>query len=149
MSTIQRKEILEVLVRMPLHRLKRIIFLESMDSLRVCLSVAALTWSALLYWPGDTFNRPTYDLMNYVAGELWWATAFLLQGVVMLLALLYDYRDRFVVLFDCVMGCVLWSACTVMMLLSVYPPPAAISAEIIMAFASWWVLVRFLADEVE
>jgi hypothetical protein len=32
------------------------------------------------------------------------------------------------------------------MLMSVYPPPAAISAEIAAAFASWWVLVRFSVD---
>ena len=118
MSTIQRKEILEVLISMPVQKLKRIIFLENLDSIRLCLAAAALVWAGLLYWPGDTFNRPTYNLMNYVAGELWWATAFLLQGVVMLMALLYDYRDRFVLLFDCVMGCVLWSAGTVMTLLS-------------------------------
>lgn len=125
-----------------------IFFTSDLKGVRFFLSLAALIWAVMLFWPGDTFTRPTYGIMEQAMPEEAWAALFGIQGVVMLGALLYDYRGRAVVFLDCILECVLWTSCTIAMFLSVFPPPAAISAEIAMAVASWWNLVRFLSDGV-
>ena len=113
---------------------------------RFFLAMASLTWAFLLFWPGDTFQRPTYTLMGKFATEWVWACLFLVQGGLALYSLLYKSRNKFLLLGDGILGCILWTGSCVAMLLSVYPPPAAISAEIIAAFMSWWILVRYPVD---
>ena len=124
------------------NRAIEVLVLSDMLAVRFCLSVAAILWAVMLFWPGETFDRPTYFVMRQFAPEPVWATLFLAQGVVMIAYLLYDCTNRVVLCVDSVLGCGLWTCCTIAMIISVFPPPAAISAEIAMALASWWNLVR-------
>ena len=124
-------------------RLNYLLWCSDLEATRFTLAMAALMWALLLFWPGETFSRPTYSLMGQMAPEWAWASLFGLQGTVMLYSLLTGWRNALVMVVDAVLGCALWSASCIAMLLSIYPPPAAISAEIAAAFASWWVLVRF------
>ena len=126
-----------------LRRYAHLLLNADMQSTRVILAWGAILWSLMLFWPGDTFDRPTYTIMGHIASEEVWATAFGVQGVVMLWSLLYGYRNRITLMIDAVLGCLLWSTSCLCMLASVYPPPAAISAEITSAVASWWFLVRY------
>jgi hypothetical protein len=124
-------------------RYLHILFQSDLEATRLLLSWGALFWALMLFWPGDTFGRPTYTIMGHYASEHVWATAFLLQGAVMMYSLLFGYKSRITLVVDAVLGCVLWTVSCLCMLASVYPPPAAISAEICAAVASWWVLVRY------
>ena len=128
-------------------RLRHLMFDIDMEGTRFTLALAACLWSIMLFWSGDTFDRPTYIVMASIANELTWATLFGLQGICAFYSLLAEKKNRFLFNFDAVLGCLLWSGSCVAMLMSVYPPPAAISAEIAAAFASWWVLVRFSVDK--
>ena len=128
-------------------RLRHLMFGIDMEGTRFTLALAACLWSVMLFWSGDTFDRQTYSVMASIADELTWATLFGLQGICAFYSLLAEKKNRFLFNFDAVLGCLLWSGSCVAMLMSVYPPPAAISAEIAAAFASWWVLVRFSVDK--
>ncbi len=127
-------------------RINDILWGSDLIASRFFLALASLMWAFLLFWPGDTFTRPTYTLMGKFGGEWTWAFLFLIQGGLALYSLLYKSRNRILLIGDGVLGCFLWTGSCVAMLLSVYPPPAAISAEIIAAFMSWWILVRYPVD---
>jgi hypothetical protein len=124
-------------------RYLHILFQSDLEATRLMLAWGAVFWAVMLFWPGDTFSRPTYTIMGSYASEHVWAAAFLLQGVVMMYSLICGYKSRITLVVDAVLGCILWTVSCLCMLASVYPPPAAISAEICAAVASWWVLVRY------
>lgn len=109
---------------------------------RLLMGIAEFWWFALLAWPGATFGRPTYNHMAACMPEEAWALVFLASSVTQITIVLR--RD-----FHCVLAryfaawnMVLWVYVVVSMLLSVYPPPAAISAEITLAMAAIWIWVR-------
>jgi Na+/citrate or Na+/malate symporter len=84
--------------------------------------------------------------MSKFANETTWAILFGLQGLAGLYSIIHKSRDKLLLVTDAVLGCMLWTGSCVAMLLSVYPPPAAISAEIVAAIMSWWILVRYPID---
>ncbi len=127
-------------------RLIYIIECSSLTTLRLNLAVASILWGLLLFWPGETFSRPTYSLMGKFASEHIWAALFLLQGLVALYSVIYRVKSKIMLMSDGILGCILWTGSCIAMLLSVYPPPAAISAEITAAITSWWILIRYPYD---
>ncbi len=127
-------------------RLSVILWGSDLIATRFFLASASLMWSFLLFWPGDTFARPTYSLMSKFAGEITWAILFGVQGLAGIYSIIHKSRNHLLLISDAALGCALWTGSCVAMLLSVYPPPAAISAEIIAAIMSWWVLVRYPVD---
>lgn len=127
-------------------RVKQVLLESDLDSTRFFLALAATLWGVLLFWPDDTFSRQTYSVMKSIASEWVWASAFLVQGLLAFWSLFKSRNTIPFFLLDVLLGCVLWSSSCIAMLVSVYPPPAAISAEISAAFASWWVLVRYSLD---
>lgn len=126
-----------------LNRFLHILKYSDLEAIRFFLSLSALVWALLLFWTGDTFSRPTYTVMAMIANETAWAVAFLVQGVVSLYAVLAKKETNWLFMSDALFGCILWTGSCFAMLLSVSPPPAAISAEIVAALASWWVVVRY------
>ena len=126
-----------------------------MMATRFSLAIGALLWSTLLFWPGDLFTpaRPTYFIMSQIASETSWATLFLIQGWIAMYTLLFKARNHVTLALDAFLGCSLWTASTLACYLShfhgwdTYQPPAAMSAEVILMFASWWHLVRYWAEE--
>lgn len=115
---------------------------------RLTLALAELLWFVMLAWPGDTFSRPTYAHMAAVMSEDAWALVFLLSAVTQAgITLQHDQHTRFARYFAG-WNASLWGYVVVSMLLSVYPPPAAIAGEIAMTFGAIWIFIRpyLLAD---
>lgn len=110
---------------------------------RLCLAFASLIWAVLLLWNGDTFVRETYSVMRQFAPEEVWGIAFLVHSLGTFYSLFWEEESSKVFVVDAVLGCVLFTTSAVSMLVAVYPPPAAISSEIVAAMASWWVFVRW------
>jgi len=110
---------------------------------RLYIALSSLLWSLLLFWPSSTFESQTYTLMFHFASKTTWAVMFGFVGLFGLVTLFYDLRNRAALFFDAAFSCVLWTGSCVAILLSVYPAPAAISAEITTAMLSWWILATY------
>jgi hypothetical protein len=109
---------------------------------RLLLGLSEFTWFLLLLWPGPTFGRPTYNHMAHVMGEEAWAVVFFLSAATQVtIVIRRDFHCRLARYFAA-WNMVLWVFVVVSMLLSVYPPPAAISAEIVLSLAAVWIWVR-------
>lgn len=133
-------------------RIHHIMWKSDMEATRLSLAMGSLLWAALLFWPGELFapSRTTYTVMAEIMSENCWAAAFLLQGLVMTYSLLWGYKSRISFVADALLGCVLWTGSTAACFLAhyhgsigSYQPPAAMSYELVAAFASWWHLVRY------
>jgi len=120
----------------------RALFSKDMVSARVMLAIAEFLWFALLAWPGDTFGRPTYNGMAEVMPEECWAMVFLatcmMQSSIIGKENFHSREARWFAFYNAF----LWGFVVISMLRSVYPPPAAISAEITMALASVWIWLK-------
>lgn len=83
-------------------------------------------------------------MMGKFAPEWVWAAAFGFHGVFSMFAISRDHiKEKIDMCFEGVFGCLLWTSSCFFMIFSVYPPPAAISAEIVAAFSSWVILARY------
>ena len=133
-----------------------------MYATRLWIALGSLTWSILLFWPGDLFvNRPTYKLMAAVAGEHALATAFLVHSMWALYTLLTRTRNHVTLAMDAFLGFILWTSSTLLCFaahwphsdadlidkLIAYPMPAAMSGELWLSIASFWHLIRYWAEE--
>lgn len=122
--------------------ISRAMFDTNLVATRFSLAIAEFLWAILLFWPGHTFDRPTYMIMSHVMPEHVWAFVFLLTGCLQLLIVM---RECFHTLFSrlfATWNALLWGFVVMSMLLSVYPPPAAISGEIALALGAIWIWVR-------
>lgn len=111
-------------------------------SSRLVLGLAELFWFLLLIWPGETFGRPTYNGMARVMPEEAWALVFALSSFTQFTIVIRQDFHCWPARYFAAWNMVLWVYVVVSMLLSVYPPPAAISAEITLALASIWIWIR-------
>ena len=120
----------------------RVAFFSDLHATRFTLGLAEMLWAVTLLWQGDTFGRPTYTVMSHVMSEEAWGLVFLLSGVTQFTILFQgDFHSKFPVRFAA-WNAVLWIYVVVSMYLSVSPPPAAISGELALAIAAFWVYVR-------
>ena len=110
---------------------------------RCTLALAELFWSIMLFWPGDTFLRPTYKHMAMIANEEIWAVILLLSAITQLTIVLQDdFHSKFAKYFSA-WNAVLWIFVGIISpLLSVTPPPAAMGGEMALAVASFWIWLR-------
>lgn len=109
---------------------------------RLTLGLAELLWSLTLFWPGDTFDRPTYHVMAQLFSENMWAVIFLFSGVTQISIAISGNVNHWFSRIFAGWNAALWVYVTVAMYFSVYPPPAAISGEAALAIASVWIWVR-------
>jgi len=120
----------------------RVLWDSDLIASRVTLAMSEFFWAVMLLWPGDTFTRPTYSHMAMVISEEAWGILFLISSTTQLtIVLLDDLHSKFARYFAG-WNAVLWGYTVFSMLLSVYPPPAAIGGEIALAFAALWIWVR-------
>jgi hypothetical protein len=125
-----------------LHSATRALFDSDLVASRLIIALAEWFWFALLVWPGDTMARPTYHVMSHVMTENAWAFVFLMSAVMQTtIVLTQSYHTLFARMFSG-FNAALWLFVVISMLLSVTPPPAAISGEIALAFASIWIWLR-------
>lgn len=111
-------------------------------SSRLTLAFGEFCWTVVLFWPGDTFDRPTYSHMSVVMNEEIWGIVFLLSCMTQVtIVLLDDMHSTFARYFAC-WNAGLWVYTVYSMLSSVYPPPAAIGGEIALALSACWIWAR-------
>ena len=125
-----------------LHGMSRAIFDSDLIASRLALFLAEALWAIMLFWPGDTFDRPTYSEMAKLAPELVWATAFGVSAVLQICIVIYQQCHKpWAHAFAC-WNAMLWCASVVLMLVGVYPPPAAIGGELALAVSALWIAIR-------
>ena len=122
--------------------MSRALFDSDLIASRLALSLAEALWAIMLFWPGDTFGRPTYSEMAKLAPELVWATAFGVSAVLQICIVIYRQCEHtWAQLFTC-WNAALWCGSVVLMLKGVYPPPAAIGGEVALAVSALWIAIR-------
>ena len=113
-----------------LHGMSRALFDSDLIASRLALFIAEALWAIMLFWPGDTFDRPTYSEMTKVAPEQVWATASGVSAELQICIVIYQQCSRAWAHTFAAWNAVLWCASVVLMLKAVYPPPAAIGGEV-------------------
>lgn len=109
---------------------------------RLTLFLAELLWAIMLLWPGDTFNRPTYNAMSSFTIEEVWGLIFAISSFLQLYIVVSEsFKTKFARYFAA-WNAFLWVYIVVGMLGSVYPPPAAIGGEIALTVLALWIFVR-------
>ena len=109
---------------------------------RLALFLAEALWAIMLFWPGDTFERPAYSEMAKVAPELFWATAFGISAVLQICIVIYRQCHKpWAHAFAC-WNAALWCASVGLMFVGVYPPPAAIGGEVALTVSALWIAIR-------
>lgn len=122
--------------------LSKALFDSDLVATRITLALAEFMWAVMLFWPGDTFARPTYFVMSQVANEITWALLFSITAAFQVtIVVLRDYGGKFARYFSA-WNAVMWVFVVSSMLISVYPPPAAVGGEIALACAAAWIWVR-------
>lgn len=123
-------------------QLSIILFESDLIMTRITLGFSELLWFILLIWQGDTFNRPTYHNMSLLFSENTWALIFLVSAFCQFkIALKQEFHTSFSHIFAA-WNASLWIYIVGSMLLSVYPPPAAIAGEIALAFSALLIWMR-------
>lgn len=118
------------------------LFDSDMVSIRLVLGIAEFFWCSMLLWPGDTFARPTYQILGILMPELCWAFVFgvtsILQFHIAFQRCWYEPWARVFATWNAS----LWFLTVGSMILSVYPPPAAVGGEMALAIAALWIWAR-------
>ena len=120
----------------------RALFDSDLVATRLWLALAEFFCAVMLFLPGDTFDRPTYDLMGQIAPELCWAAMFLVSSVVQFQIVAFELCVTRLAHWFAGFNAALWVSSIWMMLLSVYPPPAAIGAGAALGVAAIWIWVQ-------
>jgi hypothetical protein len=120
----------------------RLLMGSDLHGVRLLLAVAETVWMITLIWPGDSFSRPTYQVMSMVMSEPAWALVFAMTSACQWSILFSGkYHDRLAVIFAA-WNSTLWWFVVVCMYTSISPPPAAISGEFSLAVGASWVWMR-------
>ena len=122
--------------------MSRALFDSDLIATRLALFLAEMLWAVMLFWPGDTFARPTYSEMGLLAPEWAWACAFGISAVLQISIVVYQQCSRPWAHLFAAWNASLWLSVVVLMVVSVYPPPAAIGGEIALAVSAMWMAVR-------
>ena len=127
--------------------LTRAIFDSDLISTRLTLALAEAMWCFMLLWRGDTFERPTYTIMGQAAPEMAWTLIFGITAAIQFVIVLRgDFQAAWARVFA-TWNAGLWCFTVGSMLLSVYPPPAAVGGEIALTVAALWIWARPLLLE--
>ena len=122
--------------------MSRALFDSDLVATRLVLFLAEAMLATMLWWPGDTFERPTYSVMGQHAPEVVWACAFGVSAVLQLSIVLYEQCQRLWARVFAVWNAALWLSAVALMIAGVYPPPAAIGGEIALTVSAVWIAVR-------
>lgn len=122
--------------------MSRALFDSDLIASRLTLFLAEALWAVMLFWPGDTFDRPTYSEMSKLAPELVWALAFGISAMLQICIVIYRQCGHiWAHIFAC-WNAMLWCSSVMLMLKGVYPPPAAIGGEVALAVSALWIAIR-------
>lgn len=119
-----------------------VFFYSDLHAVRFILGLAELLWAITLWWPGDTFIRPTYIGMHNVFSEEWWGLVFFITSMCQFHILIQGQYHTIYPRIFAAWNSALWLFVCMSMYLSVFPPPAAISGESALAAGACWVFLR-------
>ena len=122
--------------------LSRAFFDSDLVATRLMLFAGELSWAVMLWWPGDTFSRPTYGVMGDLANETTWAIAFTLTAFLQLYVVAFEMQESKGAKLFARWNAALWCFVVTAMLASVYPPPAAIGMELAGMIGACWIAIR-------
>jgi hypothetical protein len=122
--------------------MSRALFDSDLIASRLALFLAEALWAIMLFWPGDTFGRPTYSEMAKLAPEIVWACAFGISAALQICIVIYRQCNKTWAHIFAYWNAALWVTSILLMLKGVYPPPAAIGGEIALATSALWIAVR-------
>lgn len=124
-------------------KIMRLILYSDLHGTRFTLGLSEIIWAIALWWPGDTFSRPTYLAMQHTGiPEDIWGCIWFFSGITQWYILFSGkYHNTSSVIFSG-FNAILWWYVTLGMYASVYPPPAAISAELASSVAAAWIWIR-------
>lgn len=107
------------------------------------VGLSSLLWAFMLFMPGDTLTRPTYEIMVQIANEHTWATLFLLSGVTgFLTGLKIRYCPMWAEFIFNGITAVLWVTSAVAMVAAISPLPAAVAPHVVVALTAVWTMIR-------
>jgi hypothetical protein len=122
--------------------LKRVLWNSDLVGSRLTLACAEFFWALMLFWPGNTFDRPTYSHMSVIMVEEWWGMLFLVSSFIQVAIVLRQRCNSTLAWYFAGWNFCLWGFTVWSMLASVYPPPAAIGGEIALALSAFWIWLR-------
>lgn len=150
-----------VAVHLGAHRIAYILAEDKMHFVRLILALSSLTWAAVLY-NSDLFNQGliTYRVMSSIMSAEWWAFWFMLSGIACLSSVALNLRNRFTLLCDALLTCLLWTSSTLACLAAWWPhettgwfsqmlayqAPVSMAGELWLTVAAWWHFVRQATD---
>lgn len=120
----------------------KVMFDSDMTNTRLTLAFAEILWAVMLFWPGNTFDRPTYLAMARVMSETSWGFVFLMSAFLQIRIVVLSQQNRDWAKVFANWNAVLWVTVVGSALFSVYPPPAAMAGEIALACAAVWIWLR-------
>ena len=111
---------------------------------RCILALIAVLWSAMLFLPGDTFERPVYTNMALIAPETYWGSAWCVYAIVLTWRTFSASMHRkWLTLSINTVGLLLYGTAAACIVFSnVWPAPAATAGDIGLSLISVWVLMR-------
>jgi hypothetical protein len=110
---------------------------------RFLLAITALSWALFLIWPSDTFQRPVYSIMAFIAPQEYWAACFAAYGFSALWRVLSEIPRHYCALAINIIGVSLYGGVAMSVWFAMpYPIPAAIAPDLMLALASFWLLMR-------
>lgn len=129
---------------------------------RLMLASGAIVVALGFAWPVHIFptfeqlalgqGRHTYSLMAQIAPEWAWATAFGIQGTVMLYSVLSNKQSKTTLWLDAALGALIWTVAVLACYLAYwrgfdrimeYRPPAIMGGEAIEMMAAWLIFLRY------
>ena len=117
-------------------------FDSDMTNTRLTLAFAEILWAIMLFWPGETFDRPTYLAMAGIMSETSWGFVFLISAFLQTKIVVLSQQNRDWAKVFANWNAVLWVTVVGSALFSVYPPPAAMAGEIALASVAVWIWLR-------
>ena len=120
--------------------------------LRALVSMSSIAWGIM--WVVDVCNSNTfmthkytsYNLLETVMPDWLWATLFLLHGGVSMTGLLLKKSGLMYVLLDPLLGALLWtcssSVILMVFILSMAYPPAMLVTHMLVSLCTLWILIR-------
>ena len=121
----------------------RLIWDSDLVGSRFTLAMAEFLWAFLLFWPGNSFDRPIYTILKSIMCEDYWALIFLITASIQTGIILSNrLHNRFARSFAA-FNAVLWLFVVGSMTVSLYPPAtAAMAGEMAIAITATWICVR-------
>lgn len=118
------------------------LFESDLVATRLTLAFAEFLWAVMLFWPGSTFDRPTYHYMSHVMSETAWGFVFLISCLLQAYIALYNHQNRDWAKVFANWNAALWVFVVGAAMLSVSPPPAAMAGEFALTLAAVWIWIK-------